>query len=82
MKPYAKIFNPFIVFGLLVGFCVITPASAEYPEKTITYIVPFKAGGGADRTARVLSTAAIDNFGLACEKYAWRFSNICMERIA
>jgi len=71
MKPYAKIFNFLIVFGLLVAFCVIPPASAEYPEKTITYIVPFKAGGGADRTARVLSTAAIDNFG-----QAWHVRNM------
>ena len=31
----------------------------------ITYIVPFKAGGGTDRSARIISTAAIDNFGQA-----------------
>jgi tripartite-type tricarboxylate transporter receptor subunit TctC len=35
----------------------------EYPEKMITYVVVFKAGGGTDRWARVMSSGAIDVFG-------------------
>jgi tripartite-type tricarboxylate transporter receptor subunit TctC len=71
MKRYAKVFIPFIVIGLLMSFSVLDSALAEYPEKMITYIVPFKAGGGTDRIARILSTGAIDNFG-----QAWHVRNI------
>ncbi|MGB3271492.1 MAG: tripartite tricarboxylate transporter substrate binding protein [Xanthobacteraceae bacterium] len=34
------------------------PARAEYPEKPITMIVPWSAGGSTDQTARVLAKAA------------------------
>lgn len=34
------------------------PASAEYPDKPITMIVPWSAGGSTDQTARVLAKAA------------------------
>ena len=71
MKRYFKVFIPFIALSLLLGFSVLDPALAEYPEKMITWIVPFKAGGGTDRIARILSTGAIDNFG-----QAWHVRNI------
>ena len=71
MKRFVKVFIPFIVLGLLLGFSALDPAFAEYPEKMITWIVPFKAGGGTDRIARILSTGAIDNFG-----QAWHVRNI------
>ena len=38
-------------------------AADNYPTKVINLIVPFSAGGGTDRWARVISTAAFDNFG-------------------
>ncbi len=47
------------------------PAKAEYPEKTITYIVPFGAGGGTDRWARIMSSAAFDEWD-----QAWRVRNV------
>lgn len=34
--------------------------AADYPEKTITWIAPFGAGGGADRWSRTLSSVAFD----------------------
>lgn len=34
---------------------LITPASAEYPEKAIEFIIPFGAGGGADIEGRILA---------------------------
>jgi len=52
-----------MVFGLMLGAFGIESSQAAYPDKMITYIVPFAAGGGTDRIARVLSTAAIDHFG-------------------
>ena len=37
--------------GLLAGLSTATQA-ADYPSKTITIVVPSKAGGSTDRTAR------------------------------
>jgi tripartite-type tricarboxylate transporter receptor subunit TctC len=39
--------------------------AAEYPNKTISWIAAFGAGGGTDRWARILSTVAIDVLGQA-----------------
>ena len=33
----------------------ISPAAAQYPERNITLIVPYGAGGGTDITARMLA---------------------------
>ena len=71
MKHYAKVFIPFIVLSLILGFSILNPAFAEYPEKMITWIIPFKAGGGTDRIGRILSIGAIDHFG-----QAWHVRNI------
>lgn len=38
-------------------------AAADYPNTTIRTIVPFGAGGGTDRWARVMSSGAFDVFG-------------------
>ncbi len=40
-----------------------TSAVAEYPEKPITMIVPWAAGGSTDQTARVLAKAAEAHLG-------------------
>lgn len=63
MKNCLKILVPVMGIVLLLGISGIDKAYAEYPEKMITYIVPFKAGGGTDRSARILSSATIDHFG-------------------
>lgn len=52
-----------MVLGLLLGISGIEKAYGEYPDKMITYMVVFKAGGGTDRWARVMSSGAIDVFG-------------------
>jgi tripartite-type tricarboxylate transporter receptor subunit TctC len=40
-----------------------TPAvAADYPDKTVLCIVPFGAGGGTDRWARVMSSVGFDVF--------------------
>lgn len=38
-------------------------SAADYPSNTIKTIVPFGAGGGTDRWARVMSSGAFDVFG-------------------
>jgi len=50
-----------VVSLVLLGFGSI--ATAKYPEKMITWVCIFKAGGGTDRWARIMSSAAIDVFG-------------------
>lgn len=37
----------------------------DYPNKTITWICPFGAGGGTDRWSRTIASVAIDHFGEA-----------------
>ncbi len=59
----------FLASFVLGGFASST--AAAYPEKMISYIVVFKAGGGTDRWARILSTGAIDNYG-----QPWHVKNI------
>ena len=39
----------------LVAMGLATPALAAYPEKPITLIVPWAAGGGTDATARIIA---------------------------
>lgn len=63
MKRCFRILLPFLVLGLLLGMFGIGKTHAAYPEKMITYICPFAPGGGTDRSARILSTVAIDHFG-------------------
>ena len=44
------------LLATVVGFSVqLQPASAEFPEKAIEFIIPFGAGGGADIEGRLLA---------------------------
>ncbi len=49
--------------GLASAAMLSDPARAEYPEKPITMIVPWAAGGSTDQTARVLAKAAEAHLG-------------------
>jgi tripartite-type tricarboxylate transporter receptor subunit TctC len=45
-------------FGAMLALAIATgalPAAAQYPERNITLIVPYGAGGGTDITARMLA---------------------------
>lgn len=65
MKLFSKILGVLLLAGyILPGTSTSLPA-AEYPTKTITFVVPFGAGGGNDRWARILAGSAIDYFGQA-----------------
>ena len=50
--------NKSICFVTAVALSLATfaaPAQAQYPERNITLIVPYAAGGGTDVTARMLA---------------------------
>ena len=40
----------------LFAVAVATPALAQYPNRPITLVVPWGAGGGTDATARILAS--------------------------
>ncbi|KFF49936.1 ABC transporter substrate-binding protein [Gammaproteobacteria bacterium MFB021] len=49
---------------LLAAAVVASPAAwAEYPDKPITLIVPWAAGGGTDATARIIASALEQDLG-------------------
>ncbi len=49
----------------LAAFCLnTTPALAEWPEKPITYVVSFAAGGNADVVARLNAEALSEQLGV------------------
>jgi len=63
-----------VAHGMLAALAILAaaaaPARAEYPERNVTLIVPFPAGGASDMTARLMSgklaerlkqTVVIDN---------------------
>jgi tripartite-type tricarboxylate transporter receptor subunit TctC len=50
-----------LAIAAMVGLC--GGARAEYPDKPITMIVPWAAGGSTDQTARVLAKAAEASLG-------------------
>ncbi|HEU4987599.1 MAG TPA: tripartite tricarboxylate transporter substrate binding protein [Rhizobiaceae bacterium] len=42
--------------GLAAAFAFTSPAMAQYPDRPITIIVPWGAGGGTDATARIIAS--------------------------
>lgn len=47
--------NTVCALGAVVGALTIGPASAAYPERAITFIVPFGAGGSTDTGVRTMA---------------------------
>ena len=45
----------------LAAFCFVSTATAAYPEKPITVVVPFGAGGGSDSFVRLMQSAIDQN---------------------
>lgn len=43
------------MFGLMVGLTAGSAWAGDYPDRTITLVVPWSAGGGTDTVARILA---------------------------
>jgi tripartite-type tricarboxylate transporter receptor subunit TctC len=65
-----------------IAIGALTAVAADYPSQTVKAIVPFGAGGGTDRWARILSSVAFDvmgqgwhiqNRGGAAGTVGWKF---------
>jgi len=63
MKLATKLLGSVAAIGLLVSAFAGAAKAAEYPSKTVTWVVPFGAGGGTDRWSRVMSGAGFDVWG-------------------
>lgn len=53
----------YAVAGLAANLGLTGVASAQYPDKPVTMIIPWAAGGSTDQTARVLAKAAETHLG-------------------
>lgn len=52
-----------LAIGLTASLGFLQPAEAAYPERPITIIVPWGAGGGTDATARIIATVLEEQLG-------------------
>ena len=53
-----KILSVLVGFGIIIsGALYANPGVAEYPEKPVTLLIPYKAGGSTETMARVYSIA-------------------------
>lgn len=52
------------VAAVTIAMSATTPAFAEYPDRPITWIVPWGAGGGTDATSRMLAGLAEKELGV------------------
>ena len=62
MKLVSKLLCSVAAIGFLVSGLAST-AQAKFPKRTITWVVPFGAGGGTDRWSRVMSSGGFDVWG-------------------
>jgi tripartite-type tricarboxylate transporter receptor subunit TctC len=53
--------------GLFMAVAVCGPASAEFPEHDITFIVPYAPGGGSDQQARRLQAGMEEALGVTLQ---------------
>lgn len=57
-----RVFHAAVITAVACA-ATITAAKADYPERPITLIVPFAAGGGTDTMARVLAQGLTESLG-------------------
>jgi tripartite-type tricarboxylate transporter receptor subunit TctC len=63
MQPMLKLIGKALAAGAFLVSALIGAAQAAYPERPITLIVPWGAGGGTDAVARILGTLMEKDLG-------------------
>ena len=53
-----------VFFGLLLANAATTQAEEAWPQRTVTIVVPFEAGGSTDLIARILQQHMQENIGM------------------
>src|SRR3546814_15682115 len=70
INPGGDLIMKRLLSGLVAGVALAgaslfaAPAEAEYPERPITVIVPWAAGGGTDATGRIIAKVMQDELGI------------------
>jgi tripartite-type tricarboxylate transporter receptor subunit TctC len=59
MKPDYRVW----LVCLICGFAWLAPAQAQYPNKSIRFVVPFPPGGGTDTMARAIGGRLAEGLG-------------------
>ena len=56
----------FLLIGIVTAFCILTggvsDVDAAWPERPVTIIVPYSAGGGTDATGRIIAKMLKDEY--------------------
>ena len=52
-----------VAFASIAAFGLASPAAADFPESSVTYVIPFNPGGGSDQTARMKESYFTDLTG-------------------
>lgn len=73
-----------IACGAILGAALIAPAAAQYPERPITIVVPFAAGGPIDTTTRIVADKMKDTLGqpIVVENVGGAAGSIAAGRVA
>lgn len=63
MKPIMKHVLAAVSVGVFAIIGLVGTAQAEWPERAVTIVVPWSAGGGTDATARTLAQKLEERYG-------------------
>lgn len=84
MNQYRKFFRIMLVVCVAVMGSIFFPAQAQYPERTVTLVVPQAPGGASDALARILAQKLSEKWGqsVVVENRAGAGGNLGLSHVA